>query len=530
MKSSKLLDSSLFAAAFVGIVVLVNVLGQSAFFRLDLTADHRFTLAEASRAAVRSLPDRLTVKAYFSRDLPAPYSTNARHVKDLLDEYYAASGGQLSYEFSDPMTEETEEDKEARKEVRRDIFGRTIRPETEVERELRSLGIQPVEVRVNEGDRFEAKRVYMGIALRYGDRREVIPVVTETASLEYNLTTLIRKVSRTEVPRVALVTGRGGLDPQEDLSTVLDLLRQQYQVDLLDLAATPEISADVDALLVTGPRQAFTDAEVAAVDRFVRAGKSAAFLLDAVKVDFRTIQYEPAEHGLGGLLASYGARLSPGLLLDAECAAITVTEQRGFMRVNRPVQYPFVPLVRELDQEHPLTRGLAEVPFPFATAVEVLPGSGATAEVLVSSSPQSWTQPLPLDLNPLQRWPATVTFDGPHPLMVALTGIGGSGAGGGGRVLVVGTSTLLANQFLGAPGQALALNLVDWLLLDEAMMAIRTRGLAEAPLAELSDGLRTTLKFLNILGLPVLFAAVGLLRWRLRERRRSTIRLPEVTT
>jgi gliding-associated putative ABC transporter substrate-binding component GldG len=524
MKRSKLLDTSLFAAAFVGIVVLLNVLALNAFVRVDLTKDRQYTLSEASRDAVSGLGDRLTVKAYFSRELPPPYSANARYVKDLLDEYYAASTGQLSYEFLDPAAEETEADKEKRKEVKQDIFGRAIRAETDVERELRSLGIQPVEVRVNEGDRFEAKRVYMGISLRYGDKQEVIPVVTDTRSLEYDLTTLIRKLARSKVPKVALVTGRGGLDQREELSTLLGLLEQQYQVEPLDLAGTAEVPADVDALIVTGPEQPFTADESAAIDRFIRSGKSAAFLLDAVRVDLRTTQYQPAEHGLGTLLDGYGVRFAPGLLLDAQCAAITVTEQRGFMRINHPVQYPYVPVVRQLDQEQPLTRGLAEVTFPFVSALEVNAAAGVKADVLVSSSPESWTQPLPVDLNPLQRWPATITFTGPHPLVVALSGIGN-----GGRALVIGGSSLIQNQFFGGSGQALALNLVDWLLLDEAMMAIRSRGLTVAPLPELSDTMRTTLKYLNILGVPALLVAAGLVRWRLRERRRRSVRLEEGT-
>jgi ABC-type uncharacterized transport system involved in gliding motility auxiliary subunit len=101
------------------------------------------------------------------------------------------------------------------------------------------------------------------------------------------------------------------------------------------------------------------------------------------------------------------------------------------------------------------------------------------------------------------------------------------GIGDGGRALVIGGSSMVQDQFMGGTAQALALNLVDWLLLDEAMMGIRTRGLAVAPLDELSDATRTTLKYANILGLPALFVAYGLVRWRLRERRRRLVRLPE---
>ena len=229
MSRSKTLDTTVFTLAVIGIVVLLNVLAVGAFWRVDLTGDHRFTLSEASRDAVRSLDDHLTVKAYFSDGLPAPYSQNARYVRDLLEEYYSASDGHLSYEFLDPMAEETQEDKDKRKDVQRDIFNRPIRQETDMERELRGLGIQPVEVRVNEGDSLEVKRVYMGISVRYGDQQEAIPVVADTSSLEYDLTTLIRRVSRTKVPTIGIVTGRDGLDLNQDLGKVVSLLRQHYE-------------------------------------------------------------------------------------------------------------------------------------------------------------------------------------------------------------------------------------------------------------------------------------------------------------
>ncbi|HSI06319.1 MAG TPA: Gldg family protein, partial [Myxococcota bacterium] len=87
----KVIDSTVSAIAVVGILVAVNVIGISLFGRADLTNDKRFTLSEASRDAVRKLTTPVTVQAYFTKDLPAPYSTNARYVKDLLEEYYNVS-------------------------------------------------------------------------------------------------------------------------------------------------------------------------------------------------------------------------------------------------------------------------------------------------------------------------------------------------------------------------------------------------------------------------------------------------------
>ena len=89
------------------------------------------------------------------------------------------------------------------------------------------------------------------------------------------------------------------------------------------------------------------------------------------------------------------------------------------------------------------------------------------------------------------------------------------------RLIVVGGSSLLWDEFFARPNQALAMNIADWMLLDPALLAMRNRGMAGSPLqADLSDGKRNAVKFGNALGMPMLLVAFGLVRWRMRESRR----------
>ncbi len=66
-------------ALVLGILVLLNILAVRFFTRFDLTADHLYTLSDASKNLVASLDDRFTVKAYFTDDLPPPYNNNRRY-------------------------------------------------------------------------------------------------------------------------------------------------------------------------------------------------------------------------------------------------------------------------------------------------------------------------------------------------------------------------------------------------------------------------------------------------------------------
>ena len=112
----------------IGSLILVNVLAMDHFVRFDLTRGNQFTLSAASVETMQSLEDPVRVTAYFSSDLPPQFSAQERYVRDLLEEYHSASGGMLGFEFVDPQAEESEADRETRKEVRRDIFGRRCAP------------------------------------------------------------------------------------------------------------------------------------------------------------------------------------------------------------------------------------------------------------------------------------------------------------------------------------------------------------------------------------------------------------------
>ena len=153
--------------AVVGSLVLLNIIGVRAFRRFDLTSEKTYTLSQASRETMAALEEQVTVSAYFTENLPPPYASNARYVRDLLEEYRAASKGKLSFEFIDPMSQETDKDKEVKKEVRHDIFGRSFREQTAVEKELAGLGIQSVEIRVVQLTRRSARQ----LARALDDRR-----------------------------------------------------------------------------------------------------------------------------------------------------------------------------------------------------------------------------------------------------------------------------------------------------------------------------------------------------------------------
>lgn len=547
LKPGALASPTVFTAAVLGSLVLLNVLSVRLFARFDVTADGAYTLAKGSKETLAALDDTVTVTAYFTKDLPAPYSSSARYVRDLLEEFRAASRGKVAFEFIDPAAQETDADKEAKREVKRDIFGRSFREQTAQEKELAAAGVQAVEIRVIEADQQQTKRAYLGLVIRHDDKKEVIPVVQNLSTLEYDLTSLIRKLTRPKTPVIALLQGHDEPKLEEKLRQLHSVLSQTYEVRPVTLGSQERFAPDIDAVMVLGPKKALAPNEVKALDQLVLEGKPAAFFLDSVSVDLRSFQPAPVDHGLSALLGNWGVTLSEQTVADAVSASLNIQEQRGFMLVQMPVPYPFIPRVRQLEPGSPISRGLQELTFPFATKVTAASADGRTAEVLARSSKKSWLESgKPPNLDPRREWRSeAITPDGPHELMVAVSGkfkslfadqatvsqppgtpalLAKSKADA--RIVVAGTSALFHDDFMQRPNAALLLNVADWMLLDPALLAMRSRGLQLAQLkAELSDGTRNAAKFGNAFGLPLALALLGVVRWRVREGRRAQVAL-----
>ncbi|MCK5573344.1 MAG: Gldg family protein, partial [Bacteroidetes bacterium] len=62
----------------LAILVLLNIVSIRIFTRMDVTANRLFTLADASIDLMQSLEDRVTIRVYFTEDLPSPYNNHRR--------------------------------------------------------------------------------------------------------------------------------------------------------------------------------------------------------------------------------------------------------------------------------------------------------------------------------------------------------------------------------------------------------------------------------------------------------------------
>ncbi|HOW81306.1 MAG TPA: GldG family protein [Spirochaetota bacterium] len=152
----------------IAIIILINIAAITLNVRFDLTRNGTYSLSDKSKEVVDGLRENLKIKVLFSKDLPGEHNSLYRYLLDLLDEYDYYGNRYFSY---------------------------AIVSEEELEKEAADFGIRPVQSREFVDDQVKLRSTYMGLVIQQADLVEKIQAVTSPAGLEYQITSLIMKMS-----------------------------------------------------------------------------------------------------------------------------------------------------------------------------------------------------------------------------------------------------------------------------------------------------------------------------------------------
>jgi gliding-associated putative ABC transporter substrate-binding component GldG len=491
-------------AVVAGILIVLNFISIRLFGRLDLTSQGVYTLSDASKKLIGALDDRVTVKAYFTEDLPSPYNNNRRAVLDLLNEYKAFAKGNLQYEFINPQGEKGEQD-------------------------AQQQGIAPVQVQVVNQDKLEVKRGYLGLVMLFEDRKEVIPVVQNLSSLEYDISSALKRLTAKAKKKIGYTTGHGEAE-MSSLRQVYQVVTPQYDLLPVDLSKGESVPNDFTALLVISPQTRFQDSAKYQIDQFLMHGGKVAFFLNRVNASLQNRMGQPLDLGLDDLLHRFGARVNPDLVRDVQCANISVMQQQGGMTFQSQVPFPFIPIASDFNPNNPIVKDLQGIVFPFVSSIDTASASaqGLMAEVLIRSSKRSGRQTGFFMMDPFQRYTQADLAESGIPLAVVVNGSFKSSfigkqpvpaltASPETRIIVVGDGDFMKDEFLGSRGNiTFFANIIDYLADDAGLITIRSKNVAMPPLDQVSDGSKKVVKYTNLVGPPLLIILYGLFRWRQR--------------
>jgi ABC-type uncharacterized transport system involved in gliding motility auxiliary subunit len=521
------------AVLSIGLVILTLALLNSLVFfvRVDLTENKAYSISPVTAKLVQTLPEPVRLNYYVSgvlrNQIPA-----IQGIADILYEYARVSNGKVEVKIIDTDGREAE-----------------LRPE--------DYGIQSQEFQVTKNNQFTNTLVYTGILVSYLDNTKVLPVVTNPAAIEYDLTSAIRSLATKKTPVLGVLSGANA----NDITGKYTMLSQIFQkgTEFRNLAKGEAIPADVDVLFVFAA-DGLGAFDLWNVDQFLMSGKGVLIGQDTERVDLSSNwQATPVPRGLiNDLLDKYGVVLGNGWVLDDSCRNIPFNQRQGQMTIQRLLPYPEWVAVtgKGLNQTNPISARSAGLDLLWASPVELK--EGATGEALASSSAAAWVmegQPIAdpqqvLAQHRQQR--AAQSAAAPKGLVVLRTGMIESGFQGKdlttlvpdrklptgiksvahGRLLVVGDSdfasdlyqTLAQNGLVGNAANVVFLqNAFEYLSNDTEMMELRTRQIWDKRLTNITDpAMRdawgTSALILNAVLVPLGLVAFGVIR-AIRRRR-----------
>lgn len=161
------------------IIVLVNLVIIKLPLRIDLTRSGVYSLSKISKGVVSTLSEPLTIKCFFTKNLPGEYNIIEQYLRDILQEYSIKGNRYFNYTFYNVSAKEGDINEAAK----------------ENQEMAESYGIYPVQIQQLEKDQMKFQKAYMGMVLIHGDVVEKLPSITTTEGLEYKITSAVQKMN-----------------------------------------------------------------------------------------------------------------------------------------------------------------------------------------------------------------------------------------------------------------------------------------------------------------------------------------------
>lgn len=460
-----------------GIAVIANIIVVQRFdTSADWTGDQIYTLSDQTKKILQGLDREVQVLAFFSLNPDNDQLARERQRATYLLEMYQRETDKLSVEFVDPY----------------------------------SGAIQSQEYEIQ----FDGTTVFES-----GSVRERIRTVGEQ-----EFTSALLKVTRDELVKIYFLTGHeeqaiDDFDQNRGYSqTREELEKQNYRVETLSLATQPEVPADCAALVIPGPKAPLLPHEVNAISKYLDKNGKLFLMLDP-----SLNSPEDPNQGLVDLMKRWGVTIGNDLVFDRIRPAFFLV---GGSRPEAPTPVAF--------EFHQITQHVnRQVTFQFARSVtpQTDAGSNLNVKSLVKTTDEiggSWGE---------TKRQADGTFetdlsytegeDTPPPvsLAVAIQREGGEPNAGDAptadtsetdrtRIVVVGDSDFADNFFFyGTGGGDFFLNAVNWLTLEEDLIAIRPVDPSERSLRLMTPREKAFVQLTSIFLIPLIIFLIGVGVW-----------------
>jgi len=388
-----ILSSKYWWVILLVLLVAVNYLASIMHFRIDLTAEKRYTLSAPTKKLLKNLKEPVSIHVFLAGDLPAGFRKLSKSTQELLDEFKEISGNRIQFTIEKPGE------------------GLNDSAKAKVIDSLYAFGISPTNVKaqIKENESQQQQYVYPGALISSGEHVLGVDLLKgqsyegglnslnkAEALLEYKFASAIQKVTTDSLPRVGYVVGNG-----EPLSyNVYDLiertLQPNYAFGFVLLDSFPFIPNRYDALVIVKPTQKFTDEQKLKLDQYVMHGGKIIWLVDQLYAEMDSLQRSAGQFvaydrglNLEDLLFKFGVRINQDLVQDLQCEKVPLVV--GNMG-NKPqvefIPFPYFPLLSSYSN-HPVSKNLDNVLSVFPNSIDTVKSPGIRKTVLLATSDHS---------------------------------------------------------------------------------------------------------------------------------------------
>jgi len=366
----------------LGLFVALNIVSNNTLtsWRLDLTENGLYTLSDGTRNILAGIEEPIRLRYYYSArtlaGIPQLQSYGVR-VREMLQEYAAHADGMLELTVIDPE------------------------PFSEAEDQAVAAGIRQIPVSAT------GEMGYIGlVGTNTTDDEQVIAFFqpTEEASLEYELTKLVYNLANPKKRVIGIISTLpimgGPANPllgvrQRDPWTIVELLREAYEVRDLGRNVRDIDSGEIDTLMVVHPKNLTRETQYA-IDQFVLRGGKAMVFADPLSEEDPAMPEPEApmvmpdrSSALPELFAAWGVQMRKSAVAGDIDAAIRVSYSGG--RGPQEVEYlPWLQLERpNFNSDDFVTNELQVVNLGAAGILDPLEDAGTDFTPLMSTGPNA---------------------------------------------------------------------------------------------------------------------------------------------
>ncbi len=388
------------------VVLVVVIFASNALrYRIDLTAEKRFSLNESTKQLLSNVDSTINITIFLTGDLPADYKKLNIATNDLLSEFRDLSNNHIHFKFEKPGENLSDSDR------------------LQLYDSLQRMGVvfdQNTDASTNE--KSTQQLIIPSAIVEYGDNRPVAVdlrssrtvfknynVVNDEpqedkeatlnaaeALLEYKFANAIDKLTRKNVPTVAFCVGNGEAPPQ-NVNDLLKSLNSDYRLALFDLKQAYPNPQLINTLLIVKPTIPFTDEDKLKLDQYVMHGGKIIWCIDKLYAELDSLMRSQADFvafdrnlNLDDILFRYGVRINGNLLQDLNCSKIPLVtgyNADGSPRMQR-FPWPYYPFLSS-PNNNIVSKNLDRVLSVFPSSIDTIKAPGITKTILLSSDTSS---------------------------------------------------------------------------------------------------------------------------------------------